>query len=56
MEKVYFSKILDLEDWSSNDCSYMTLFFIPNRWWSIKDWKFALSMRARMLETFSKLK
>ena len=50
MEKVYFSKVFDPNKWEEPD--YMTLFLIPNKWWSVKAWKFAWSVRAEMLRHF----
>lgn len=41
MDKLYFSKALDLSSWKDKDTDYMTLFLVPRRWWSIKDWRFA---------------
>lgn len=50
-QKVYFSKVWDPEDWK-DEPQYMTLFLIPNRWWSWEAWKLAWSIRAEMLRAF----
>lgn len=49
-QKVYFSKLFDPNDWSSAD-DFLTFYLIPNKWWSIRSWKFANSMRSRILNT-----
>lgn len=46
--KVYFSKTFN-PSFDEEDSNYMTFFLIPNKWWSIKDWKFAMSFRAKAL-------
>jgi len=47
-QKVYFSQIVDPTDWSFAD-DFLTFYLIPNKWWSIRAWKFANSMRSRIL-------
>lgn len=47
-QKVYWSVPANHETWNDSDC--ITFFLIPRRWWSIKSWKFANSVRAEMLE------
>ena len=47
-QKVYFSKLFDPTDWSYAD-DFLTFYLIPNKWWSIRAWKFANSMRSRIL-------
>lgn len=54
-DKVYFSKLLDPEDWGNDDSGFMTFFLVPNKWWSPKAWKFANSMRAEMLKKLAAL-
>lgn len=41
--KVYFSK-KSIEDCIWNP-DYLTFLFIPNKWWSIKQWKLAMDLR-----------
>ena len=50
--KVYFSKTFDPSDWSTNDSDFMTFFLVPRKWWSIKAWKFANSLRSSMLKAY----
>lgn len=49
-ERVFFSKALDPEDWGGKDYGCLTILLIPTKWWSLKEWKLALSLRAEMLK------
>lgn len=47
MDKIYWSNTPS-EKWD-DEGDFLTFFLIPNKWGSIKAWKFAFSMRAEML-------
>lgn len=46
--KVYWNTDIDPDKW--NDFGFMTFVLIPNKWWSISEWKLANSLRAEMLK------
>jgi hypothetical protein len=54
-DKVYFSKAFDPTNWNDEDTDYMTFFLVPRKWWSIKAWKFANSLRSHMLSKLTRL-
>ena len=49
MNKLYWSKTFDPTNWA-RDADFLTIYLVPKRWWSWRSWKFAYSVRARMLE------
>jgi hypothetical protein len=52
--KVYYSLIQDPTQWeSSNDV--LTFFYVPKRWWSVKAWRLALSLRGYYQQQLVKL-
>ena len=53
--KLYFSHCFDPEHWKDDGCGILNVLLIPKRWWSIKEWKFALSLRSRFLEHMMKM-
>lgn len=55
MNKVYFSHCFDPNHWKSDECGVLTVFLVPKHWWSIGEWKFALSLRTRFLEHMAKM-
>lgn len=50
MDRVYFSKNLDPTSWEGEDYGCLSFLLIPSKWWSIKEWQFAWSLRRTMLE------
>jgi hypothetical protein len=48
-QKFYWSSENNLENWT-DDTDFMTFVLIPRKWWSIKAWKLANSMRAEFLK------
>lgn len=45
-QKVYFSKIGDLDTWiDANDSNIFYIVLIPKKWWRIKDWKLAIDFQ-----------
>ena len=50
MDKVYFSKALSPDSWGQEDYGCLTILLIPTKWWSVKEWKLSLSLRAEMLK------
>ena len=42
--KVYFSnrETNEVDDWGFDDAGQLKVLIVPIKWWSIKDWKFAL--------------
>ena len=50
MNKVYWSKVFDPTDWNCRDFGVLTVWIVPKRWWSVKEWKFAYSLRAKFIE------
>ncbi len=48
MDKLYWSEAWASESW--NESQWMTFFLIPNKWWSISEWKLAFEFRAEALK------
>lgn len=53
-DKVYWSEQPDPKKWFGSG-DYLTFFLVPRRWWSIKEWKLANSLRAEMLRKYALL-